>query len=107
MDHNSPVQRSLEDTARRGGLLMIFREFRWRGKVLLEIQVLNSYSLARRIVCKDTHALATAPPITFYVILSSCMTKPCDSPPYCLKVSFLHALSRLDDRYSPLEKGSD
>jgi hypothetical protein len=46
----TPVQRSFEDTAKHGGFFMILRELRWRGKVLLEEQVLNPYSLLRRFV---------------------------------------------------------
>jgi hypothetical protein len=46
----------------------------------------SSYCLAVKIVCKDTHAQATAPPSTFYVVLSASMTNPRDSLPSCSKV---------------------
>jgi hypothetical protein len=53
----------------------MLREFPQHGKVLLEGAVLNPYSLARK-VCKDAYTPATAPPITFDVVLSGFMTKP-------------------------------
>jgi hypothetical protein len=42
------LPRSFEDTAKHGRLFMILKELRWRGEVLLEEQVLNPYSLARK-----------------------------------------------------------
>ena len=54
MDHITPVQCSLEDTAKHGGLFVIFKELRWRGKVLLEDQVSNPYNLPRRFVKTHT-----------------------------------------------------
>jgi hypothetical protein len=54
MDHITPVRRSLEDTARHGGLFVIFKVLRWRGKVLLEDQVSNPYNLPRKFVKTHT-----------------------------------------------------
>ena len=55
MDHITPFQRSFEDTVKHSELFMILKELRWRGKVLLEEQVLNLYSLPRGFV--KTHLL--------------------------------------------------
>ena len=67
MEHVTPIQCPIEDTSEHGGLIMIFSEFLWRRKVLLGDQVSNSYSLARKVVCKDERASALA---TFNVNLS-------------------------------------
>jgi hypothetical protein len=54
MDHITPIQRSLEDTVKHGELFLIFKELRWRGKVLLEDQIPNPYNLPRRFVKTHT-----------------------------------------------------
>jgi hypothetical protein len=56
MEHFTPIQCLTEDINKHGGLIVIFREFQWRGKVLLEDQVSNPY---KKSVCKDEHAPAT------------------------------------------------
>jgi hypothetical protein len=63
MEHVTLIQCPIEDTTEHGGLLTIFREFLYHGRVLLEDQVKNPYSLT--VVCKDVYALATAPLIIF------------------------------------------
>lgn len=84
MEHTTSIQCPIKETAEHGGSIMIFREFRWRGRVLLEDQVSNPYSLARKVISKDEHAPATASLIIFNVILLAFISKSHDSLLQCL-----------------------